>query len=185
MVSPRQRLGEADDGLISPLIPVLARTHRAKANELLTGTGLSPGQEFVIKRLYENPGQSQAEITRWLGVEAPTTAKMLARLEKGGFVERIRSERDHRAMVVSLTDRGRDAYARVGSLWEDLDAVTTAGLTDTDKAELGRLLRHVLANLAASQPAASGCLPCDDVAVASPFPPTGATPARSSSPESL
>src|SRR5476651_1920558 len=81
-------------GSLGPLIAGMARAHRAMGQKLLDGTGLRTGQELVIMLLGDAPGQSQADITRWLGVEPPTTAKMLARLEKAGFVERIRSTED-------------------------------------------------------------------------------------------
>jgi DNA-binding MarR family transcriptional regulator len=138
-------------GSVSPLVPALARAHRAKAHELLRGTGLSAGQELVIMRLHESPPQPQTEITRWLGVEPPTTAKMLARLERAGFVQRERSESDRRVVLVSLTDRGRGLYERVGQVWDELERVTTAGLSTDDKAELARLLRRLIDNLSPAE----------------------------------
>ena len=65
----------AVQGVISPLIPTLARAHRAMSQELLRDTGLSAGQELIVMRLFDSPPRSQAELTRWLGVEPPTTAK--------------------------------------------------------------------------------------------------------------
>ncbi len=139
------------DGVISPLIPTLARAHRAMSQELLRGTGLSAGQELLIMRLFDGPPQSQADLTRWLGVEPPTTAKMLARMEKAGFVERVRSETDRRLTLVSLTPAGRALHQRVSTVWEDLERVTTAGLADSEVQELERLLRRLLSNLLDSQ----------------------------------
>lgn len=141
------------DGVISPLIPTLARTHRAMSQELLRGTGLSAGQELLIMRLFDGPPQSQAELTRWLGVEPPTTAKMLARMEKAGFVERTRSEKDRRLTLVTLTPAGRALHQRVSTVWDDLESVTTAGLTDSEVQELERLLRQLISNLQADQDA--------------------------------
>ncbi len=139
------------DGVISPLIPRLARSHRAMSQELLRGTGLSAGQELLIMRLFDGPPQSQADLTRWLGVEPPTTAKMLARMEKAGFVERARSETDRRRTLVTLTPAGRALHERVSTVWDDLENVTTAGLTDAEVHELERLLRRLLSNLHADQ----------------------------------
>lgn len=139
------------DGVISPLIPTLARTHRAMSQELLRDTGLSAGQELVVMRLFDGPPQSQADLTRWLGVEPPTTAKMLARMEKAGLVQRERSETDRRLMLVSLTPAGRALLDRVSTVWDDLERVTTAGLSESEVRELERLMRLVIANLANEQ----------------------------------
>lgn len=144
------------DGVISPLIPTLARAHRAMSQELLRGTGVSAGQELLIMRLFDSPPQSQADLTRWLGVEPPTTAKMLARMEKAGFVERVRSETDRRVTLVNLTPAGRALHQRVSTVWEDLEDVTTAGLADTEVQELERLLRQLILNLLGDQEAPVG-----------------------------
>src|SRR5450631_902781 len=137
------------DGVISPLIPTLARAHRATSQELLQGTGLSAGQELLVMRLFDRPGQSQADLTRWLGVEPPTTAKMLARMEKAGFVERARSETDRRVTLVSLTQAGRALHKRVSTV--------SAGLAEPEVQELERLLRQVISNLLDDQEAPAGC----------------------------
>ena len=134
-------------GTAGALIPAIARAHRAMGQKLLQGTGLRTGQELVIMLLGDSPGKSQAEITRWLGVEPPTTAKMLARLERAGFVERVRSADDRRKVLVSLTEKGRALPQRVGELWDELNRMTTAGLSDSDQLELERLLLRVLENL--------------------------------------
>jgi DNA-binding MarR family transcriptional regulator len=141
------------EGVISPLIPTLARAHRAMSQELLRETGLSAGQELIVMRLFDSPPQSQAELTRWLGVEPPTTAKMLARMEKAGIVERVPSETDRRVTLVSLTDEGRAIHGRVENVWGDLERVTVAGLAPAQVQELERLVRHVLSNLQSGQEA--------------------------------
>jgi DNA-binding MarR family transcriptional regulator len=147
----------AVQGVISPLIPTLARAHRAMSQELLRDTGLSAGQELIVMRLFDSPPRSQAELTRWLGVEPPTTAKMLARMEKVGIVERVPSETDRRVTLVSLTAEGRAIYKRVQNIWGDLERVTVAGLTPAEVQKLERLVRHVLSNLQNGQDAPPPC----------------------------
>jgi MarR family transcriptional regulator, organic hydroperoxide resistance regulator len=145
------------EGVISPLIPTLARAHRAMSQELLRETGLSAGQELIVMRLFDSPPQSQAELTRWLGVEPPTTAKMLARMEKAGIVERVPSETDRRVTLVSLTDEGRAIHGRVENVWGDLERVTVAGLAPAEVQELERLVRHMLSNLQNGQETPAPC----------------------------
>ena len=134
-------------GSAGALIPAIARAHRAMGEKLLQGTGLRTGQELVIMLLGDSPGQSQAAITRWLGVEPPTTTKMLARLERAGFVQRVRSADDRRVVLVSLTDKGQSLHKRVGEIWNELNAIPTAGFSQKDQLELERLLLRVLENL--------------------------------------
>ena len=144
---PGSLVADRAPGSAGALIPAIARAHRAMGERLLQGTGLRTGQELVILLLGDSPGRSQAEVTRWLGVEPPTTAKMLARMERAGFVERVRSTEDRRVMLVTLTEKGRSLHHRVGELWSQLNHITTAGLSDKDQRELERLLLRVLENL--------------------------------------
>ena len=90
-------------------------------------------------------------------MEPPTTAKMLARMEKAGFVERARSQTDRRVTLVSLTQAGRALHKRVSTVWNELEHVTTAGLDESEVQELERLLRQVLSNLLDDQETPAGC----------------------------
>ena len=90
-------------------------------------------------------------------MEPPTTAKMLARMEKAGLMQRARFATDRRLMLVSLTPAGRALYQRVSTVWNDLERVTTAGLADSDVRELERLLRQLISNLQDDQETPARC----------------------------
>lgn len=132
---------------ISSLIPAVAKAHRKLAGSLLQELGLSAGQELVLMLLWESSPQAQADLTRQLMVEPPTTAKTLARLEKAGFVQRQRSEADGRVVLVSLTDSGRALEAPVTSIWKELEERTTISLTPDEQDQLRFLLSRLAASL--------------------------------------
>src|SRR3954471_24527010 len=89
---------------ISLRISAVARVHRQHAGALLHGIGLSPGQELLLMLLWEKEPRTQAELTRELAIEAPTTSKMISRMAKAGVIVRQRSESDRRTVLVSLTE---------------------------------------------------------------------------------
>ncbi|UTT63625.1 MarR family winged helix-turn-helix transcriptional regulator [Microcella humidisoli] len=120
-----------------------ARAHRRRAALALAPLGLHPGQELLLSILAKRGSATQVQLARILGVEPPTIAKMVGRLEAAGFAERMADPRDARAKLVSLTDQGRDAAAHVGAVWAELSALTAAGLTPDEAAELTRLLTVV------------------------------------------
>ncbi|BDZ64772.1 helix-turn-helix domain-containing protein [Agromyces mangrovi Wang et al. 2018] len=60
-------------------------------------------------------------------------------------------------MLVSLTERGRALYERVGEVWGELDRITTAGLDEEERARLDQLLRKVLANLGSGGSGSAEC----------------------------
>lgn len=120
-----------------------ARAHRRRAAIALAPLGLHPGQELLVGILAKRGSATQVQLARILGVEPPTIAKMVGRLEAAGFAERTPDPRDSRAKLVRLTDRGADAAAQVGAVWVDLAQLTSAALTPEEAAELTRLLTLV------------------------------------------
>jgi DNA-binding MarR family transcriptional regulator len=141
---------------ISSLIPGVAKAHRRLAGSLLQDVGLAAGQEFVLMLLWEKSPQSQADLTRQLMVEPPTTAKALARLENLGLVTRERSPADRRVVLVSLTVAGRALQRPVELVWDRLEDSTTAALTEEEVVTLRQLLAKVGASLAAATGRAPG-----------------------------
>jgi DNA-binding MarR family transcriptional regulator len=129
-----------------------ARAHRRRAGLALAPLGLHPGQELLLSILAKRGSATQVQLARILGVEPPTIAKMVGRLEAAGFAERTSDPRDARAKLVSLTDRGADAAARVSAVWAELSALTSAALTADEAEQLTRLLTRVAGSLSAGEP---------------------------------
>jgi DNA-binding MarR family transcriptional regulator len=101
--------------------------------------------------LWEKEPRSQAELTRELAIEAPTTSKMLSRLEKAGVIERRRSELDRRTVLVTLTEAGRAMEGPVNTAWRTLEEDTVAALSPAEQDTLLVLLGRVLESLAAAK----------------------------------
>jgi DNA-binding MarR family transcriptional regulator len=136
---------------VSLWISAVARVHRQHAGALLHGVGLSAGQELLLMLLWDKEPRSQAELTRELAIEAPTTSKMLSRLEKAGVIARTRSESDRRTVLVTLTEAGRALEGPVNAAWRTLEADTVAALTPEEQDTLKILLGRVLESLAAKR----------------------------------
>jgi MarR family transcriptional regulator, organic hydroperoxide resistance regulator len=142
---------------ISLWISAVARAHRQHAGALLHGLGLSAGQELLLMLLWDKQPRSQAELTREMAIEPPTTSKMLSRLERAGLIARNRSERDRRTVLVTLTEAGQALEAPVNAAWRTLEEDTVAALTPKEQDTLLVLLGRVLESLAAKRrPAIAG-----------------------------
>lgn len=137
----------APSDMISTLIPALARAHRKLAGHLLRKVGLSAGQELLLMLLWEQEPRAQSELSRQLAVEPPTTAKMLARMERAGIISRQRLASDRRNTVVSLTDAGRALEVPVRAVWRELEEHTVKALTPKEQDQLSALLRRVISSL--------------------------------------
>ena len=82
---------------------------------------------------------SQRQLAAACGVTEQTTSRVVARMERTGYVTRTPHPGDRRQLVLSITDAGRAALA-VASDLEPAEAMVTRGLTADEVAELRRLL---------------------------------------------
>ena len=136
---------------VSLWISAVARVHRQHAGALLHPLGLSAGQELLLMLLWEKEPRSQAELTRELAIEPPTTSKMISRLARAGLIVRKRSELDRRTVLVYLTKAGRALEGPVNAAWRTLEEDTVGGLTPKEQDTLLVLLGRVLESLAAKR----------------------------------
>src|SRR4029450_11706687 len=125
---------------ISLWISAVARVHRQHAGALLHGLGLSAGQELLLMLLWDKEPRSQAELTREMAIEPPTTSKMLSRMAKAGLIARKRSELDRRTVLVTLTEAGRALERPVNAAWRTFEEDTVAALTPEEQGNLLILL---------------------------------------------
>ncbi|MBT2688455.1 MarR family transcriptional regulator [Bacillus sp. ISL-47] len=79
-------------------------------NESLVPLGLYAAQWTIIYRLKTGGPSTQKELSAYLGVEAPTMTRTLARLEKSGWVTRT-AGKDKREKKISLTEAANQEYA--------------------------------------------------------------------------
>ena len=70
-------------------------------------------------------------------------SRIVERLRKAGFVERVVNERDRRAVDVKITQRGLDVLAQIDAFDEKID-VPTKYLTEPEAQELSRLLGKMI-----------------------------------------
>lgn len=136
------------DGTISLLIARLGKEHRTLAGELLGDLGLHAGQEMLLSILWGEEPLGPGAIASRLGVAAPTVTKMLRRLEEQGLVERTIDPNDARAVLVRTTEAGMALKSAVEEVWNDLEAITTAGLSEEDGKNAAHLLETIRGRLA-------------------------------------
>lgn len=84
----------------------------------LKDLGISPAQYSVLLVIDANPGLSQAELGRTLGIERARLVRVLHRLDSRGLTRRLQSSADGRTHALRLTQRGQEAMRRAMELAE-------------------------------------------------------------------
>ncbi|MBN6056892.1 winged helix-turn-helix transcriptional regulator, partial [Nonomuraea sp. RK-328] len=131
-------------------IRVIAIRHRARAAVKLAELGLHPGHEAVLLLLDANGPQTQKQLATGAACEPPSITLMVRKLEAAGLVARRPSTQDARAVVVALTDAGRDVIAPLKELWRELADETVAHLSVTPVDQLITVVTDLAGSLRAT-----------------------------------
>lgn len=86
---------------------------------------------------------SQREIAAHLGVTEQSMSRMVAGLERSGYVQRSRDPADRRRRTVHITAVGRQALREL-NLRDAIDSLVGHDLSETELADLRRLLLRFL-----------------------------------------
>ncbi|WP_051640076.1 MarR family winged helix-turn-helix transcriptional regulator [Cellulomonas sp. URHE0023] len=123
------------------LLSAAARRVERDFNAHLAAWDLNHASLPVLVHLSGGP-LSQRELAAACGVTEQTTSRVVARMERSGYVTRTPHEQDRRRLVLTITDAGRAALA-VASEREPAEALVTRGMSERDVSELRRLLALV------------------------------------------
>ena len=114
--------------LLSYQLTHLCRNRRTYSTAKLTELGMYPGQDQILLRLHEDPGLTQSQLAELLGVQQPTVAKVLQRMEKSGLLYRQLNPEDARTSLLSLTAQGQELIPAILAFWDAYENKTLDGL---------------------------------------------------------
>ena len=106
------------------------------------------GQLPVLLTLYDEDGLTQTELADRTGVEQPTMAATLARMEQDGLIERSPDPADGRRVSVFLTRAGRRLERVLIDAVRAVNRRALRGLSAEERALLYGLPERLRANLA-------------------------------------
>lgn len=129
--------------LINRIAHVLTRIADPRFREL----GLGIGQMPVLVALKDGAHLPQKELARRAGVEQPTMAQLLARMERDGLIRRETDPADKRSSLISLTDGALQQLQPARAILSEGNQKALAGFGEEEIAQLVALLQRVLANV--------------------------------------
>lgn len=125
------------------MLSAVARRIEQEWNAHLAHWGLNHASIPVLFHLLGGP-QSQRTLARASGVTEQTMSRVVARLERSGYVERHPHPDDARRHDVVMTDAGRAVLAEAGDP-RIAEEMSVRGLTPEQVAQLRPLLAAMLA----------------------------------------
>lgn len=103
---------------------------------------IRPAQYSVLTLIAFNPGHSQADIGEALGIDRARMARMLDKLEKCRFIQRLPSTQDRRLHRLFLTKEGHGNLERIHSLAAEHEARVAKIIGSRRRTALIKLLKN-------------------------------------------
>jgi DNA-binding MarR family transcriptional regulator len=128
--------------VVTPIWRLAAALQRARA-EALAEFGLDQSGLDVLgtlRRAGPPYRMTAGELTRRCRVSPGATTQRVQRLERGGYVERVRDEHDRRTVHVHLTPGGSAKLDEVFAAVMAADEQVLTGLSSRDRKALERIL---------------------------------------------
>lgn len=95
---------------------------------------LNMSQNRILMILKKEGAMKQRELMEHMNIQAGSLSEIIAKVEAGGFIERVRSEGDKRNFELSLTEAGRER-AEIFERERDEMARELFGILDDEKKE--------------------------------------------------
>jgi DNA-binding MarR family transcriptional regulator len=141
-------------GFLGPRVRVLWNLLSSRMNEALAPFGLRPGAFSTLALISANPGASQTELARGLGLDKSALVPIIDELELRALAVRVRSPHDRRRHALMLTKAGE---ALMRQMYVDVERVgrpIREGLTEQEYDQMLSLIDRAYAALAQADPQA-------------------------------
>ncbi len=109
--------------------------------------GVTRGQWYFLRVLWEQDGLSQRELSARVGMMEPTTVIALRGMEKAGLIRRVRSEDDKRVTRVHLTAKARRMRERLLAISRGVNDQGALGIERTELDRFRRTIARMTENL--------------------------------------
>lgn len=130
--------------LTRPMNSISRCTHLYR-DAALAGTGLTSPQVPYLLRLCRMPGQTQEELAQGLHVHKSSVTRILANLERDGWITRTPAPQDRRALQVYPTEKTQELLPRLHQILSDWNGYLIQELSPEEADTLLSLLQRVAA----------------------------------------
>ncbi|HYG89144.1 MAG TPA: MarR family winged helix-turn-helix transcriptional regulator [Azospirillum sp.] len=140
----------AAESIEANLSHVVRDVHRSFSRALqmrIASYGVSMGQWFFLRALWEEDGLTQRELSQRVGMMEPTTVTALNTMEHKGLVERVRNPHDRRKVNIFLTVHGRALKTVLLDCASGVNEMAVRGIAPDDVRRAMEVLCSISSNL--------------------------------------
>jgi MarR family transcriptional regulator, organic hydroperoxide resistance regulator len=115
--------------------------------ERINPFGVTRGQWYFLRVLWQEDGLSQRELSARVGMMEPTTVIALRSMEKAGLITRERTDQDKRRALVMLTPKGKQLQSELLPVARHIVEQAEAGIArrelDAFRSVIARMTRNL------------------------------------------
>jgi DNA-binding MarR family transcriptional regulator len=115
----------------------------SKFKERIATIGLTPPDAGILRLLALTEGISQQDLSARLGIHPSRLVAILDELERRELLERKPNAEDRRQYALHLTDKGREAFTKIGQIARQHHDALCASLNADEREKLAELLRKI------------------------------------------
>lgn len=110
------------------------------------GLDLTKEQMVVLKKLHDEDGLSQNELAFLTLRNKSSLTRLLSKMEKKGYINRMQSSKDKRINNVFLTNFGKDTFMKTKPAIKEMITVTEQNISEVEKQQIIRTLKKIQSN---------------------------------------
>lgn len=130
-----------NDVLVNLFNDIMAIEEKA----IITGEfkDISNNDMHIIEAIGDKDAKNMSTVAKSLSVTMGTLTIAINSLVKKGYVDRIRSEKDRRVVLISLSEKGERAFNHHRQFHEQMVKATIKGLSKDEMKVLGQALSNL------------------------------------------
>ncbi len=132
----------------SMLINEISKLFNDRMRQKTEALGMAEGWRRMLFHLSRNDTLTQLELARRTHLSTPAVSVTLQKMEAEGLVDRKADPNDQRAILVQLTEAGREADRNVRCAIRETEQQMLEGITPEELLEVRPILEKMYFNLA-------------------------------------
>lgn len=143
-------LSKGDDSMKTEFHFLLFKSFHAQRNHIrkdMCTYGLSPGQPKVLRYVYAHNNCMLKDIATSCDVEPATVSKILNTMEEKGMIKRMVVKGNKRAMSVSISEQGKQAFLKWVKHCDEVQDISLHGFSSDEIAKFEEFLCRMYFNL--------------------------------------
>lgn len=157
-VDPAQEFPFAVDDYLLHLVVAIYQFRDSRMDGALRTLGLNVSRYRVLGVLDRFGASTMTELANFTAMQRTTLTRIADQLVATGLVDRTAEAKDRRQVVLNLTDKGAETYAKALNVVRNLNQRVMDAVPEPDRRVAARVLIQVLESLAPNKSARDGII---------------------------